>query len=78
MQDSHSEKKRKRKVKFASNKSLNSVNKDSEKYKIIIEQLTDIIKKINENFDFKTYEKDKILSIEKVYNNYIIMCLPNI
>ena len=76
MADSHSEKKRK--VKFTSNKSLSRVNKDNEKYKIINEQLTDIIKNINENFDFKTYEKDKILSIEKVIYNYIIFYLPNI
>ena len=70
MEDCHSE--RKRKVKFTSNRCAKNDNKDNEKYKIINQELTDIIKKINENFDFKTYEKVQILSIEKVINKYII------
>ena len=64
MEDSHSE--RKRKVKFTSKSSLSNNNKDNEKYKKINEQLIEITKQINDNFDFKTYEKDKMLSIEKV------------
>ena len=71
MADSQSEKKRK--VKFASNTFLNN---DNEKYKIIVGQLNDIIKNINENFDFKTYENTKMLSIEKVIINHIILLYP--
>ena len=76
MEDSHSE--RKRKVKFTSNASSNNDNKDNEKYKKINEQLTEIIKQINDNFDFKTYEEDKMLSIEKVINNHIIIFIEYI
>ena len=71
MADSQSEKKKK--VKFASNTFLNN---DNEKYKIIVGQLNDIIKNINENFDFKTYENTKMLSIEKVIINHIILLYP--
>lgn len=62
MEDSFSE--RKKKVKFA----VNDSNKNDDKYKKISEQLTDLIKRINENFDFKTFEKEKMLSVEMVIN----------
>ena len=62
-----------KKVKISTNKYENepSSNNNTEAYKIIIEKLTKIINTINENFDFKTYEKEKLNSIEKVNNNHI-------
>ena len=69
----------KRKVKISvhqyEDKPTNNDNDNNEEYKILNEKLTIIINKINENFDFKTYEKEKITQIEEVIINYIIIII---
>ena len=69
----------KRKVKISvhqyEDKPTNNDNDNNEEYKILNEKLTIIINKINENFDFKTYEKEKITPIEEVIINYIIIII---
>ena len=69
----------KRKVKISvhqyEDKPTNNDNYNNEEYKILNEKLTIIINKINENFDFKTYEKEKITPIEEVIINYIIIII---
>ena len=69
----------KRKVKISvhqyEDKPTNNDNDNNEEYKILNEKLTIIINKINENFDFKTYEKEKITRIEEVIINYIIIII---
>ena len=69
----------KRKVKISvhqyEDKPTNNDNDNNKEYKILNEKLTIIINKINENFDFKTYEKEKITPIEEVIINYIIIII---
>lgn len=36
------------------------------KYDIMDKDLNDLLNKINTNFDFKSFEKDKLISIEEV------------
>jgi hypothetical protein len=69
-----------KKIKIESNENENNSldnnkenNEKNNKYKVLNEKIIDIINKINENFDFKTYEKEKFNSIEKVINNHIIL-----
>jgi hypothetical protein len=69
-----------KKVKIESNENENNSldnnkenNEKNNKYKVLNEKIIDIINKINENFDFKTYEKEKFNSIEKVINYHIIL-----
>ena len=48
----------------------------TQKYEIIFKEMNDIIDKINKNFDFKTFEKEKLSSLEEVIikiNNYILL-----
>ena len=48
----------------------------TQKYETIFKELNDIINKINKNFDFKTFEKQKLSSLEEVIikiNNYILL-----
>ena len=69
-----------KKIKIESNENENNSldnnkenNEKNNKYKVLNEKIIDIINKINENFDFKTYEKEKFNSIEKVINYNIIL-----
>jgi len=47
-----------------------------QKYENIFKEINNIIDKINNNFDFKTFEKQKLSSLEEVIKkiyNYILL-----
>jgi uncharacterized FlaG/YvyC family protein len=54
----------------------NIEKEQTQKNETIYKELNDIIDKINKNFDFKTFEKQKLSSLEeviiKIYN-YILL-----
>ena len=54
----------------------NKEKEQAQKYETIFKELNDIIDKINKNFDFQTFEKQKLSSLEEVIikiNNYILL-----
>lgn len=52
--------------------SLNNNNNDIEAYKKINHEIINIINNISKDYDFKNFNKENYLSIEKVIINYII------
>ena len=57
-------------------KETSKSNIEKEQYENIFKEINNIIDKINKNFDFKTFEKQKLSSLEeviiKIYN-YILL-----
>lgn len=47
-------------------KFLNNNNEGNKENKSILEELNDIINNINKDFDFQSFEKEKMHTIEKV------------
>lgn len=49
------------------------MNETSKPYENIFKELNEIIDKINKNFDFKTFEKQKLSTLEEVIKKYVII-----
>ena len=73
MEESTPEEKKKNEIieKESNSNDLNNINENSEKNKILIEEIKNIINNINNDFDFKNFEQEKMDLIEKV----IIFCI---
>lgn len=73
MEESTPEEKKKNEIieKESNSNDLNNINENSEKIKILIEEIKNIINNINNDFDFKNFEQEKMDLIEKV----IIFCI---